>query len=132
MTVENTDPNCYWLVNFVETLLVQVWYPITVATNSREQKKIIFESLVENKYEINESTNIYTFYVLGSKLKITMNGLINMFGHNFRDQISEEIDCRILRRLKSLNKKLFLIKCAKKTSIVSNNKKNKIKLKLIK
>lgn len=99
---------------------------------SLEQKKIIFESLVENKYEINESTNIYTFYVLGSKLKITMNGLINMFGHNFRDQISEEIDCRILRRLKSLNKKLFLIKCAKKTSIVSNNKKNKIKLKLIK
>jgi len=47
MTVENTDPNCYWLVNFVETLLVQVWYPITVATNSREQKKIIFRFLKE-------------------------------------------------------------------------------------
>ena len=40
MTVENTDPKCFWLVNFVETLLVQVWYPMTVATNSREQKKI--------------------------------------------------------------------------------------------
>jgi len=47
MTVENTDPKCYWLVNFVETLLVQVWYPMTVATNSREQKKIIMKYLEE-------------------------------------------------------------------------------------
>lgn len=45
MTVENTDPNCFWLVNFLETLLVQVWYPTTVATNSREQKKILLHSL---------------------------------------------------------------------------------------
>ena len=24
MTVENTDPECYWLTNYLETLLVQV------------------------------------------------------------------------------------------------------------
>jgi nicotinamide phosphoribosyltransferase len=41
LTVENTDDQCFWLVNYLETLLVQVWYPMTVATNSREQKKII-------------------------------------------------------------------------------------------
>lgn len=46
-TVENTDPRCYWLPNWVETLLVQVWYPITVATNSREQKKILAKYLLE-------------------------------------------------------------------------------------
>jgi nicotinamide phosphoribosyltransferase len=46
-TVENTDPNCYWLTNYVETLLVQVWYPMTVCTNSREQKKIIAKYLNE-------------------------------------------------------------------------------------
>ena len=46
-TMENTDPQCYWLTNFLETLLVQVWYPMTVATNSREQKKIILKSLME-------------------------------------------------------------------------------------
>lgn len=44
-TMVNTDPKCYWLTNFLETLLVQVWYPMTVATNSREQKKIILNSL---------------------------------------------------------------------------------------
>jgi nicotinamide phosphoribosyltransferase len=40
-TVENTDPECFWLCTWFETLLVQVWYPTTVCTNSREQKKII-------------------------------------------------------------------------------------------
>eukprot|EP00118_Oscarella_pearsei_P006867 m.32025 g.32025 ORF g.32025 m.32025 type:complete len:477 (+) comp31589_c0_seq2:59-1489(+) len=46
-TVENTDPKCFWLTNFFETLLVQVWYPITVATNSRAQKETIAKYLFE-------------------------------------------------------------------------------------
>ena len=33
-TIENTDPKCFWLTNYLETLLVQVWCPMTVATNS--------------------------------------------------------------------------------------------------
>ncbi|CAL1521228.1 nicotinate phosphoribosyltransferase [Chitinophaga sp. MM2321] len=41
MTIENTDPECFWLTNFLETLLMQVWYPCTVASLSREIKKII-------------------------------------------------------------------------------------------
>src|SRR5271168_3724686 len=35
MTIENTDPVCYWLPNYLETLLVQCWYGSTVATQSR-------------------------------------------------------------------------------------------------
>jgi len=41
MTIENTDPECYWLTNFLETLLMQVWYPCTVATLSHEVKKVV-------------------------------------------------------------------------------------------
>jgi nicotinamide phosphoribosyltransferase len=41
MTIENTDPQCYWLTNFLETLLMQVWYPCTVATLSYEVRKIV-------------------------------------------------------------------------------------------
>lgn len=43
MTIENTDPECFWLSNFLETLLMQVWYPNTVATVSREVRKIVEE-----------------------------------------------------------------------------------------
>jgi nicotinamide phosphoribosyltransferase len=43
MTVEDTDPNgqCWWLTNHLETILTHVWYPSTVATLSRQVKKVI-------------------------------------------------------------------------------------------
>lgn len=47
ITVENTDENVPWLTNYIETLLVQTWYPCTVATQSREMKKIILRYLEE-------------------------------------------------------------------------------------
>ena len=43
-TIESLDPKCAWLTNFLESLLLQVWYPITVATLSREVKKIVLKS----------------------------------------------------------------------------------------
>ena len=48
LTIENTDPNCFWLTNFLETLLLQLWYPCTVATISREVKVLIIKYLIEN------------------------------------------------------------------------------------
>jgi len=47
VTVENTDPACFWLVNYLETFLVQVWYPMTVCTNSYFQKQLIKQALEE-------------------------------------------------------------------------------------
>lgn len=46
VTVENTDPACYWLTSYVETALLRaVWYPTTVATISYQTKKIIYDWL---------------------------------------------------------------------------------------
>ena len=47
MTVENTDPEFYWLTNFAETILVQNWYPTTVATLSYNCKELIKGFLVQ-------------------------------------------------------------------------------------
>ena len=47
ITIESTDDEFPWLVGFLETLLLQVWYPITVATLSFEVKKIIKKNLLE-------------------------------------------------------------------------------------
>ena len=46
ITIENTDPEFYWLTNWAETVLLQVWYPITVATLSRAIKQVIGKALV--------------------------------------------------------------------------------------
>jgi nicotinamide phosphoribosyltransferase len=45
VTVVNTDSEVPWLTNYIETLLLQVWYPITVSTLSREIKKVLVEYL---------------------------------------------------------------------------------------
>lgn len=46
MTIENTDDEFPWLTNWAETLLLQVWYPITVGTLSFEIKQAIGKDLV--------------------------------------------------------------------------------------
>lgn len=43
ITIENTDPKFYWIPSFLETLLLKVWYPCTVATKSLEVKNILKE-----------------------------------------------------------------------------------------
>lgn len=39
--ISSTDERCAWLVNWVETLLMKTWYPITVATNSLAGMEIV-------------------------------------------------------------------------------------------
>ena len=49
MTVVNTCKQCYWVTNYVETLLVQAWYTITVATLSYMMKNLIREFLIKTQ-----------------------------------------------------------------------------------
>lgn len=88
MTIENTDPECYWLPNFLETLLMQVWYPNTVATLSREIKKVItqyFEETASNesKAAIDFILNDFGFRGVSSVESAGLGGaahLINFMG----------------------------------------------------
>ncbi|MCG8426145.1 MAG: nicotinate phosphoribosyltransferase [Chromatiales bacterium] len=46
VSVENTDPKCFWLTTWLETALLRaIWYPTTVATQSWSIKKLIAEYL---------------------------------------------------------------------------------------
>ncbi len=47
MTIESTDPKTFWLVSWLETLLLRVWYPTTVATQSWHLQQRIYEALVQ-------------------------------------------------------------------------------------
>ena len=47
MTLESTDPELAWLVGWAETLLLKIWYPITVASFSYKCKQIIEKFLNE-------------------------------------------------------------------------------------
>lgn len=45
MSVESTDPECFWVPSYLETLLMRLWYPVSVGTVSWYCKKIIMEYL---------------------------------------------------------------------------------------
>jgi nicotinamide phosphoribosyltransferase len=45
MSVVNTDPEFFWLASYVETALLRVWYPTTVATISWHVRQTIKEAL---------------------------------------------------------------------------------------
>lgn len=53
MTIENLDPELPWLVNYLETLLVQVWYPTTVCTQSRAMKQDIQDAMILTGADLN-------------------------------------------------------------------------------
>lgn len=62
VTVENTDPSVPWLTNFLESILLQVWYPITVGTLSREVKKTLINYLKKTTtYNPEEISGVVSF-----------------------------------------------------------------------
>lgn len=48
LTIESLDPKVFWIVSWLETMLVRLWYPSTVAIMSRESKKILKRYLDES------------------------------------------------------------------------------------
>lgn len=45
VTIESTDPEAFWLPSYLETLLLRLWYPVTVATISWHVKQTIRDYL---------------------------------------------------------------------------------------
>jgi nicotinamide phosphoribosyltransferase len=45
VTIESTDPQAYWVPSYIETLLLRLWYPVTVATISWHAKQAIRQFL---------------------------------------------------------------------------------------
>lgn len=45
-TIENTDPSVPWIANWLETWLMHVWYPITVASVSFHQRQVLEKHLI--------------------------------------------------------------------------------------
>ena len=64
VTVENTDEQVPWLTNLLETILLQVWYPITVGTLSREVKKVLINYLKETTSYDSEGINGVVSFML--------------------------------------------------------------------
>jgi nicotinamide phosphoribosyltransferase len=62
MTIKNTDDKCASLTNFLETLLLQIWAPITIASNSRTIKVELVKRLIKtDNLTLQEATQTADF-----------------------------------------------------------------------
>lgn len=66
MTVESTDARAYWLPSWVETQLMRVWYPTTVATTSWQIKQLIKQFLNETADHADEEI-LFKLHDFGSR-----------------------------------------------------------------
>lgn len=89
MTIENTDPEFYWLTNYLETLLVQTWYPITVATMSYQCKKIINGYLWEtgNEHLVDFKLHDFGFRGVSSVESAMIGGLAHLLNFKGTDTL---------------------------------------------
>jgi nicotinamide phosphoribosyltransferase len=85
VTVENTDPACYWLTSYVETALLRIWYPTTVATHSHATRRLIADALARTGDLAGLPFKLHDFGARGvSSLESAMLGgmahLVNFMG----------------------------------------------------
>ncbi|GAA5067193.1 nicotinate phosphoribosyltransferase [Lysobacter panacisoli] len=45
VTIESTDPDAFWVPSYIETLLLRLWYPVTVATVSWHARQTLRQFL---------------------------------------------------------------------------------------
>lgn len=79
MTIENTDDEVPFLTNFVETLLVQTWYPTTVATIAYRIRSIInvyaeMTGCISTPFDLND----FGFRGVSSKESAGIGGCANL------------------------------------------------------
>lgn len=65
MTITNTHPDFYWVVGFVESLLLKLWYTITVATCSHEYRSIVNTFFAETDEEILDTLKDFQVHDFG-------------------------------------------------------------------
>jgi nicotinamide phosphoribosyltransferase len=90
ITIENTDPEFYWLTNWAETVLLQVWYPITVATLSRGVKQVIGEALVRtgDPAQLPYKLHDFGFRGVSSRESAAIGGAAHLFNFVGTDNLA--------------------------------------------
>lgn len=84
-TIFNTEDHAFWLPNYLETLLMKVWYPSTVATTSYQCRKIFekYLSTCDDKSCINFMLQDFGYRGASSEESAEIGGfahLVNFMG----------------------------------------------------
>jgi nicotinamide phosphoribosyltransferase len=97
VTIENTDPACYWLTSFLETVLMRLWYPTTVATNTWMCKQLIRKYLHQTGDESGIGFKLHDFGARGvSSMESAMvGGMAHLVNFQGTDTLSAVLGARV-------------------------------------
>lgn len=124
VTVENTDPEFFWITSYVETALLRaIWYPTTVATVSWSIKQVIKKYLEETGDVDGINFKLHDFGARGvsSFESATLGGMAHLINFMGTDTVSG-----ILGAKRYYNEPMagFSIPAAEHSSITSWGKDN--------
>lgn len=97
VTVENTDPACWWLTSYVETALLRIWYPTTVATHSHATRQLIADALARTGDPAGLPFKLHDFGARGvSSLESAMlGGMAHLVNFRGTDTMSALLGARL-------------------------------------
>lgn len=127
VTIENTDPKCYWLTSYLETALLRaVWYPTTVATQSWAIKQDILATLEETGDPSGIGFKLHDFGARGvsSLESAALGGMAHLVNFLGTDNVSGA-----LAAMKYYNTKemvAFSIPAAEHSTITSWGRENEV------
>ena len=126
VTVEATDPKCYWLVSYIETSLLRaVWYPTTVATVSWTIKQIIKRYLTETGDPAGINFKLHDFGARGvsSHESAAIGGSAHLINFMGTDTIAGALHAM---RYYSTDVPAFSIPAAEHSTITAYGKENEV------
>lgn len=88
--ISNTDPKCAKLVNWVETLLMKMWYPITIASNSMVGHEILefYRKVCSQQPHINFSLHDFGYRGVTSEEQAWIGGAAHLLNFRGTDTIA--------------------------------------------
>jgi nicotinamide phosphoribosyltransferase len=91
MTMTNTHPDFYWVVGFLESLILQLWYPCTVATTSFTYRKIInkyYKKTVDDNLLQTQAFMVHDFGFRGQATAEGLSGMAHLLSFKGSDTIA--------------------------------------------
>lgn len=91
LTLESTDAHVPWIVTWAETMILKVWYPITVGTYSYKIKKIIeafFEKTADTNDELLFKLHDFGYRGVSSEESAMIGGMSHLTNFRGTDTIA--------------------------------------------
>jgi nicotinamide phosphoribosyltransferase len=127
VSIESTDPKVFWIVSWLETMLLRVWYPITVATRSRHIRQIILEALEQSaddpQAEINFKLHDFGSRGVSSQESAMIGGAAHLVNFMGSDTV---VGVRMANKFYGAKMAGFSIPASEHSSITSWGKENEV------